>query len=360
MNKLLFYINVIGGGGAERVMANLSMKFALSGYDVIFVTTYRIKNEYTLLPGITRYNLEDINKKGNIAVRNIRRILELRKIIKCEKPNAVITFMFEPNFRGLVATLGIDVKNIISVRDLPTKEYDTWFRRIVARLLLPQTDGCVFQTEDQKRWFPKKLQYKSSVIPNEVNPIFFESNRHPCINRIVTLGRLTEQKNHKMLIEAFSKVTKKIDDATLYIYGCGELKDKLERIINKLGLQEKVFLAGYTKEVTSCLGMADLFVLSSNYEGMPNTLMEAMAMGTPCISTNCDGGGAKALIRNGIDGVLVPKNDVKSMSNAIIKVLGTPYYKELLGKRARKRSRNFDPDKIFYKWERYVNEVIKE
>lgn len=360
MKTILLYINAINGGGAERVMVNLSTQFAEHGYRVIFTTSYKAEGEYELSPKVKRLSLEDNLIKQSKLMRNITRIIKLRKVIKKEKPDVLITFMPEPNFRGIIATKGFKTKNVISIRNVPEKEYNGNISKFLARYLLPIADGCVFQTKDAKEWFPKKLQDKSRIIPNSVNPIFYDIQRKPDKNLIITCGRLTEQKNQLLLIRAFVNTQKVLKNAKLYIYGEGNLKNKLNELIHENRLEGKVILKGQTSNVAEALSKADLFVLSSDYEGMPNVLMEAMAIGIPCISTDCPCGGPRDLIKNDIDGLLVPVGNEEKMSEAIIKLLSNNKLKEDIGNKAKEKALIFRPEIIFAEWKDYIDSVIEK
>ena len=129
--------------------------------------------------------------------------------------------MEEPNFRAILATRGLPVKTLISVRNDPNKEYAGRLGTFVGKALLPMADGCVFQTREAQAWFPEKLQKKSKIIYNAVKEDFYHIERKPNHEEIVTCGRLTEQKNHAMLIAAFAEVAKQRPNATLRIYGEG-------------------------------------------------------------------------------------------------------------------------------------------
>ena len=304
MKKLLFYINALNGGGAERVMSNLSSQFVDKGYEVLFATSYPADGEYELNKKIKRFNLESENIPCSKIKRNYVRVKRLRQICKREKPDVLVAFMAEPNFRAIIATIGLKTKTVISVRNDPEKEYAGRLMNFVGKYILPMADGCVFQTEEAKKWFPKKLQNKSTIIFNAVKREFFEAKRKPVNGLIVTCGRLEEQKNHILLIKAFFNVVKKNPNAYLHIYGEGSLKDYLQSLIDNLGLNHSVKLMGQTNDVVSVLEKADVFVLSSFYEGMPNALMEAMAVGVPCIATDCPCGGARMLL-NDNNGILI-------------------------------------------------------
>lgn len=139
---------------------------------------------------------------------------------------------------------------------------------MVGKILLPCADGAVFQTEDAKRWFPQKLQRKSKVIYNIVDSRFFETvyrGEHD----IITVGRISPQKNHTMLIKAFKKVHDKFPEERLVICGRTQTEMGIKELIEKLELEDNVILLGQRENVPEILSKAKLFVLSSDYEACP-------------------------------------------------------------------------------------------
>lgn len=356
MKKILFYINTLKYGGAERVMTNLSSQFADKGFEVLFVTSYPSDGEYELNKKIKRYNLESENYPSSKIKRNYIRIKRLRQICRIEKPDVLVAFMAEPNFRAIIATLGLKTKTVISVRNDPQKEYAGRLMNFVGKYILPMADGCVFQTEDAKMWFPKKLQNKSTIIFNAVKREFFEAKRNPVGGLVVTCGRLEEQKNHKLLIKAFSNVVRKIPNAKLQIYGDGSLKEMLQQLIDSSGLHDFVKLMGQTSDVVEALEKADVFVLPSLYEGMPNALMEAMAVGVPCISTDCPCGGPKMLFESD-GGILVTNNNQLELEKAIINVLSYNIKKDALRIHSKQKSEMFSSERIYQSWETFLKTI---
>lgn len=358
-DTLLFYINAIHDGGAERVILQLAYHFANKGYRSVLVTSFKDKNEYPVPRNVERISMEDDQIIQNRFKRNLSRIIKLRKICKKEKAKAIISFMAEPNFRSIIATRGLDIKTIVSVRNDPDKEYKGKIGRMIGKYIIPLADGCVFQTDEAKIWFPTRLQKKSKVIFNAVDEIFFDTPRTDSKD-IVTLGRLNEQKNQALLIKAFAKVVDKYPEQHLCIYGIGKQEAYLYSLIRELHLENQVFLMGLTDNVSLILSEAKMFVLSSDYEGMPNALMEALAIGVPSISTDCPCGGPKKLIQNGYNGLLVPVNDEVNMSKAILQLLESEEYAMELGENAKKTAEMFRTEKVFSEWQEYIEKILKQ
>lgn len=353
--KVLFYINAIHHGGAERVIVNLSNIFVNRGIDVSLVTSFKDDWEYPCDKNVSRIVLNDKQITGFVK-RNLFLTRALRKVIKSEKPDAVVSFMAEPNFRAILATRGLKTRTIVSVRNDPEREYPTRVHKILAKTLYKMADGVVFQTEDAKKWFPKSVQEKSRIIMNQVDEKFFTTSYDGERKHIVTTGRLTAQKNHKMLIEAFSKISHEVED-NLIIYGEGELRGELEKYISDLGLENRVLLPGAVKDVPNTIKSAKLFVLSSDYEGMPNSLLEAMALGLPCISTDCPCGGPREVLGN-IDGCLVEVGNADKMAELLLsKLLLSEKNLNMVRAYVLKNAEGFRSDRIIDTWCDFITKM---
>jgi glycosyltransferase involved in cell wall biosynthesis len=357
MSRLLFYINAIHHGGAERVMVNLANEFSRRGYTVILVTSFRDEKEYELDPLVRRESLEDSEIDQGSLKKNISRIAKLRRMCKRERPDVVVSFMAEANFRAILATRLLGVKTVISVRNDPKREYPNLAYKAAAKLLFPFASGYVFQTEDARNHFPKGIQDKSKIILNQVDEKFYNANYEGERKDIVTAGRLGKQKNQKLLIDAFAKIAGDFPEDNLVIYGDGSLRRSLSEHAAALGLQDRIIFKGVVTEIQEKIKGAKLFVLSSDYEGLPNVVMEAMTLGIPVVSTDCPCGGPRLLIDSGENGVLVPVGDAEKLGEAMKSVLGDSGFAEKLSRNARKRSLDFAPDEVFREWEQYLLDV---
>lgn len=355
---ILFYINQIYDGGAERVIVTLANLFAEDGCRSILLTSFRHSGEYDLSEKVHRISVEGEEKKDGRLRKNFRRITFLRKAVLEYHPDIVVSFMSESIVRALVGTIGLDVKNLISVRANPEVEYKSGIRRFLSRTLYSMTDACVFQTNEAKGWFPRRLQKKSRIIFNPINESFYQVERRPVKGKIVTCGRLSPEKNHKILIGAFYEVQKEFHEVSLEIYGEGVLREELQLYIDSLGISDKVFLRGKTSNVAEVLSQAELFVLSSDTEGLPNALQEALAAGVPCISTDCPSGGPAMLIDDGYNGKLCRPKDTKGLAGCMLELLADKQRREAMGEAARKKARAFASDKVFEDWREYISEVI--
>lgn len=357
--KILICISQLKKGGAERVVTNLANYF-IDNNDVIIVSLKSFQPEYQLDKKIKIAKL-DSNKKQNKISKFINRIYKLNKIIKKEKPDIVLSFLPEPSFLVLLIKKIQRIKIIVSVRNDPKEEYRNVFYNIAMRLLYPKADGFVFQTEDAKSFFSSKIQKKSVVIMNPLNPEFL-MNRFKGVRKkeIVAVGRLFEQKNHKLLIKSFSIFHKKHPDYTLTIYGEGPLRKELENLVEKLKIKDYVNLPGIEHDIKNKIYQSSVFVLSSDYEGMPNSLMEALTLGLPCISTDCPCGGPRALIKDGINGVLTEVGNVEMFAEKLSALVEDKEKLDNLSKNTQKYIKDIDPHKINKEWEEYVKKVLSK
>lgn len=357
--NIMFSTGCLKKGGAERVISNLANYFVKDN-DVSIVTTIKGEQYYELDKHINVYSLDKVTTNENFLLKNIKRIRNLKKVIKEVKPDVIVSFLPEPSYRILLLKLfNRNLKIIVSVRNDPKIEYKSKINNMLMKLLYPKADGFVFQTSEAKDYFCRKIKNKSIVIPNPVNEIFicepFNGKRE---KTIVTVGRLEKQKNHALLIDAFSKISNKYDDYKLIIYGEGSLRSELEQKIENLKIKDKVILAGQVDEINKVIYKAGMFVLSSDYEGMPNALLEAMALGLPCISTDCPCGGPREIIDNNINGILVPINDSIKLSKTIEKIILNDKKRINYSKEANKKvSLNFNPKVINNKWKDYIKRV---
>lgn len=355
MRKILLYIDNLYLGGAQRVMANLSDHFKKIGLEVVMVNDFSPQSDKIAYPidgSIKRYYL-DSETNGKIT-KQFHRICELRKIVQTEQPDIVLSFLGPTNLRMLISTIGLSVKKFVSVRNDPYREYGSGIRRMISRLLFMLADGCVFQTEQAAQYFSSGVQKKSRVIFNPVAEVFYHVDRTNVKKEIVAIGRLQPQKNPMMLLEAFGKISYLHKDYQLIYYGEGELQLGLEERSKELGIREKVVFAGQTSNIPEKLKTAGIFVLSSDFEGMPNALMEAMAAGIPVIATDCPCGGPRSLITNPKEGILVPCGDIEAMAIALNKLLNNENLRNEMERCEKLRANSFRPEIINQKWESFL------
>lgn len=355
--KIIFYIGSLAKAGAQRVILNLTDAFLAKGHQVVIVTTAKVENEYELPKGAKRVisDIEGEEITGNRITNLKNRLGKLRNIWKTEKPDVIISFIGKNNFMAILTAWGLQTPVLVSVRGEPMEEYYSSILRFLAKNLFRKADGIILQTEDSKVFFPAGINRKAVVLPNPLNPEFMkELSQKEKEKKIVMVGRIDSNKDQKLVVDAFSKVAFKFPEYRLEIWGDGEDYNSLKQHISDLNMQGKIQMPGATRKVRENIENASLYILSSKTEGMPNSLMEAMALGLPVISTDCPCGGPKTLIQDGVNGLLVPVGDVNAMAEAMEKVLSNEQFAEKLAKNALEIRKTLSPDKVNEQWEAYI------
>lgn len=310
MKRYIFFIGTLRNGGAERVVSMLANQMAEQGRQVEILTFYDRPVFYNISSKVMLTSVEK-HKKGKI-----KGFFWIRRYFK-ENAEVVLSFLAPFNMLSIMAVCGLKVPIVVADRNDPTKVPENFFVRKLRDFLYLFADGVVLQTEDNRDYFNRKIQEKSAVIYNPVNMgdkigIALNASKDKLI---VSAGRLMPQKNQKMLIEAFSEVVKKHPEYKLIIYGEGPDREKLESLIEELNLKNQVMLPGNVSDLHDRMKNAEMFVLSSDYEGMPNALIEAMCIGLPVISTKVSG--TRELIELEKNGTLVDCKDKTQLEKAI-------------------------------------------
>jgi glycosyltransferase involved in cell wall biosynthesis len=250
---------------------------------------------------------------------------------------------------------------VVSVRADPDMEYNTLALKSGMLATFGKAAGIVVQTSGAQAWFPKHIQKKCTILPNSVNPSFirkrYVGEREKAI---VMVGRLDANKNQSMVMEAFKEATKdKFEDFRLVLYGDGPDRLKLQRKALSLGIERRVEFKGLVKHVAEHIEKAYMFILASDQEGMPNSLIEAMSLGLACISTDCPCGGPADLIQDEFNGLLVPVGDTQAMAGAIRKLLENRTLAENLGISASKLQNKYAPENVNRMWKEYLDSIMK-
>lgn len=356
--KLTIFIGSLSGGGAERVVCNLS-NFLSERHDVTILTMADDEPAYKLEKNINRISLLRNGESDNYIIRNLKRVIRFRNYIN--KSDADVYLVMLPGTINMMLAhrKHINVPIIVSERCDPKTRYESSkIRKWIMRKLYPKAEGFVFQTKDAMSYYSEIIGDKGVVIPNAINEEFIRTPYRGVRKKsIISAGRFTDQKNFELLIKAFSRITKKHPDYDLIIYGDGPQKSNLKRLTKELGISEKVEFPGYVNDFGSHIIDASLFVLSSNYEGMPNSLMEAMALGLPCISTDCPVGGPGFLIDDGANGFLTPVGDVEKLAINMDELLSDKNLRDQIGESAREIADKLSFNNIYNDWESFLNEI---
>lgn len=363
MKRIALFISSLQKGGSERVMVNLAEYFHEQKYDVILVTQYKKEVEYDISPEIRRvYSEPDETQLQGGRIKNfITRFRALREIWEAYKPDIILSFLGKNNLMAIATAALLPSKVVVSVRGEPTMEYEGKLMQKLAKLLFKFADGVVLQTKLAMNFFPNSVQKKSKILSNPLNSQFL--NRRYIGEKedlIVAAGRLDDNKNHAMLIHAFAKIANEYPNVKLVIYGEGELRDTLTTLVAEKELTDRVLMPGSVSDLADKICKAKVFVLTSNTEGMPNSLMEAMALGIPVVSTDCPCGGPATLIEDGVNGLLVPVGDAYALSDALRRLLSDEQFLQNISDEAYKITQTLAPEKVNREWEEYLLSVSGE
>lgn len=357
--KLLFVVSsvAIEGGGASKMLVWVANQFAKDGNDVT-IYTHKVQNGplFYIEPSIKVVSHNPLENKCWLYP-----IPHIRRLIKQENPNLVISFMSDSNFYCDVAKLFTGVPVCIGERSDPAEVESQPLKFKVAMWLTRLADGATFQLQQAADYYTW-LRCPKEIIPNPVEeakahitkPFAERKNEICCSSRIEFF-----QKRQDVLIKAFHIVSQSHSEMNLRLIGDGPSMGEAKELINKLGLDDKVILSGQIKDPIESMVDSKIFVLSSDFEGIPNALTEAMAGGLPCISTDVKPGGARLLIENYKNGIIVPCNDPKAMAETIIYLLEHPDVADEMGKEARKITDRFSEEKIFSRWKKFVSKIAK-
>lgn len=350
--RIVFFCGTLMQGGAERVISILSKKFCEKGLDVSILYYYNSEIFYSIHSDVKLFCVQEQTASKNV----LKNLLWIRRFFN-KNADVVISFLASFNILALVANMGLKSSIIVADRSDPYVVPSNMLIRKIRDFLYCFADGVVLQTKRNFDYFSKSVQKKSSIIFNPTNigeykgfALSTEKNK-----RVVTVGRLMPSKNQKMLIEAFSQISQKFPSYTLTIYGEGKAREDLENYISELQLSDKVFLPGEEKNIFGKIADADLFVLPSNYEGMPNALIEAMCLGLPVIST--DVSGASDFITNEINGLIVERNNLPQLVAAMEKALSDENYRKVSAGQAVNVIEKVDTDNIVQKWLTIIKKV---
>lgn len=352
MKKILFVIGKMSNGGAERVVSLLAGELNKKGYEISIITIIDNTIDYQLDPQI---HIIPVKYKGKGVRKNFFRIIDLRNEMK--KHDIVISFLAIINMATLLAGVGLKKYVILSERNDPAKEPGNKIERVIRNLLYKifHCNYFVFQTTDARNYFSDSIKRKSIIIPNPISelpaPYLGERKR-----RIVTIARLEPQKNLKLLLRSFARIVDKYPDYTLDIYGKGPQLEELKEYKERLNLQDKVKFHGFVNNVYEEIKDAGMYVMSSDYEGISNGMLEALGLGIPVVATDCPVGGARMFIQHGVNGLLVPTGNEDELTEAILKIIEQPEYAKELGKSALNIKKRLNKKKIVALWEKLIED----
>ena len=389
--KIVFFIDSLGGGGAERVVSVLAAQLLNRGYGVDILMMNRRPVAYALPDGVNLLYAEDLpvsTRWGRLAQKIMekcmhwqvrflnplyrkfgyhtypranetkiffyaRYALPYREYLRQNPGCTAFGFLIRSNIAMLMAAKGLDVKTVFCERNHPVRpDMPANIMKIRDRIV-SRCKAAVFQTEEEREYYTM-LRCPTAVIPNPLKeglPHRFEGERR---HEIVNFCRLNKQKNIPLLMDAFACLHREYPDYTLRIYGRGEEKENLLALTREKGLDSVVFFEDFAPDVHERIRDAAMFVCSSDFEGLSNSMLEAMAIGMPCVCTDCAGGGARMMIRDHVNGILTPVGDVEALYRGMKEIVENPALAESLSREAAKVRDQLSIEKIVDRWESMI------
>lgn len=353
--KIAFFIDSMNGfGGAQRVISVLSNAFTGGGNEVMLLMTGDTAESVYPLEDATRYAYTG---PCNGVANKLKKYITLRKKVLEFKPDVAVAFLTATNVVAALILRFTGIPLIISERNDPDK--CTPNEKRLSKLFYPFADGLVVQTENIKQQLSRIYKKEIKIIPNPLQQFNFEKNDYALSKKMVAVGRINVQKNYPLMLEAFKQLLQEYPGYQLHIYGAGDRLDEYQSLAQELAIQDNVTFMGNRPNPLERELDADMYVMSSDFEGMPNALAEAMSVGFPSISTDCDGGGARYLIRDGQNGILVEKGNREQLAQAMKVLAQDRAYAKRLGEEAKSLKQMLHIDKITQLWVDYINQFVK-
>lgn len=389
--KVTFFIDSLGGGGAERVVSVLCRTLTSRGYSVDILMQQKKAIAYPLPEDVTLYYAEDmaLQKPVNRAIRRILQLcmqvqvrfvnpllrkfgrtdysrvnetglylranfaLPYREYLQQNPGCTALGFLIRSNVSLLMAARRLPVKTVFCERNNPIRPDMPKSIMKLRDRLYRRCKAAVFQTEDQRAYYTG-LRCDSTVIPNPIKeglPLPFTGKRR---KEIVNFCRLNKQKNIPLLLDAFRLLLADHPDYRLRIYGRGEELDALLALTRDMGLENQVTFEDFAPNVHERIRDAAMYVCSSDFEGLSNSMLEALAIGLPCVCTDCDGGGARMMIRDRENGLLVPVRDANAMYQAMKEIIENPALAQQLSAEAAKVREELSVENIADRWQTVI------
>ncbi len=357
--KILILNTNIGYGGASKMLAFVANALYDAGNKVTFLT-YREQENFQKLHSEIKHEhlpLEEPNSRGNL----FKTIRALRKYIKANEFDVAIAFLTPSQLRLVPACWGTKTKVLLSQRGDPYVKAKGIKNKLIAfinKFIFCRADYFVFQTNKARDFYPRAVRKKSMVIPNPIAPLLRSTPRtdETIEKTFVSVARLElKQKRQDLLIKSFLLLNKEYPEYKLNLYGDGEDVKAIEEMAR---VNPNIRLCGVTNNVAESIQNATALVLSSDYEGIPNALLEAMSIEVPVISTDCSPGGAAMLINNYQNGILVERDDVLALYKAMKFAIENPQQREEMAIQAKQTTGDFSPEKIKVLWKKAVEQFV--
>lgn len=349
MKTILVFVPHMTNGGAERVLSELTIQWNQKGHQIILVETEpdMYESSYRLPEDVQVIRFEN---RHTGALKYVHTILSMIRIMRKYPKAPVVAFSKLVLIKLAFAMPFVSNKIILSERNDPYSVPEKKLKRMIRDWAFEHADKCVFQTPDARDYFSERVKKKSVIIPNPINAELPERYIGLREKVIVAVGRLSSQKNYPMLLHAFVNVHEAFPDYRLVIYGRGELENELIDLSKSLHISDFVSFAGFSSSIYEDILKCSIYVSSSDFEGISNSMLEALALGLPSVVTDCPAGGARMAINDHVNGILVPVGDEKAMSNAICELLSDSVLAEQIGDEAYKIRQKYPVKKIAEQW----------
>lgn len=356
--KVYFIASSLSYGGAEKMIAFVANGLSRRQHSVCIVNLMEEKEEIqNLAPEI---NVKRILTNNARYIEKVQKIKKLRNIILSDKPDIIVAFKSTPAWITCIATMFLCQNVVFSERGDPYRENLKRWRTYPYWKLINHAAGAVFQTDGAKEYFEDGLQSRSIVIPNPISPIAEEKAIDSSEDRsIVSFGRFeNRQKRYDVMINAFGIFHSTHPQYKLKLYGNGEDEQTIRQWVKEKGLEDAIEFPGYAGTPYKLMKHGNIFLITSDYEGISNAMLEAMAAGFPVISTDSSPGGARMVIKDRENGLLVPVGDAQGIADALALFADDVELRERCAHHAKEVTERYNPQKILDQWEQYLLSVI--
>ena len=344
--KIAIIAHGLSNGGAERVASLVANHYAQKGHEVLFVTAYSPVREYRLEDTVS-YAYAGGNYRSKIT-RLLGRSWQIHREVKKFQADIAISFVINET---LFSTLIGDAPYIYTLRNDPGNICASPAMRLTSNLAFGKARKVIFQTPGAKDFFSPAIRAKGVVIANPLTRDLPRWDGPNSAKTIITACRLNVQKNLPMLIRGFAAFHREHPDWTLKIYGNGELLEDLQAFAVECGVEDSVFFPGYAQNIHAIMAESGIFALTSDYEGLSNSMLEALAIGIPTVCTDCPPGGASLYIQDGISGMLVPVGDTEALTKKLCQMAEDPTLCRQMSENSQKIREELDVDQVLTKWE---------
>lgn len=360
MKNIGFITVGLGFGGAEKMLCFVANELSKRGNNVFIfnlntVPDY-VSDKFQYLE--ERIHIFEVSNGGILSKINL-----ITRLAKENKIDILIGFTSKPNLLARVVAMRLRIPSIISERGDPTKTSVGSFKSRLMKFVINTSRGGVFQTEGAMKYYGRGLRRRGVVIPN---PIFVKENiprvnyENRC-NSVVSFGRLDNyQKRYDVMIDAFERFFLVHPNYVLKIYGKGNDEEKIKSWAEKSKAKDSILFMGLSTNPMNDIAKDGMFLITSDFEGISNSLLEAMAVGLPCVSTDHTPGGARLLITDHENGLLAPIGDAEKLAEAMCEFAENPEFAKKCGVNATQVVERFAPEKIVDMWDGYINKIVKK